>query len=337
MSASIALRVGYKFAVLSLPDLRAEKDFGSFFPAGDRLAATSGLPDGALDTWQESIGRFHRDELDETSLFLWATGLSVAPEVLDQENEDLKRSVYRFYLGLLVAVPYLSSGRLTSLTGANADGVARVRSLTTYPRTYFTLGAPTPRITMSRIKLAATLAHAIKVHDEKCGQSRFTRCLRTFREAMESPYLDQRLHQFVRCAEGFAVPPFKQSGKQFAKRLKRVCAGSAQRQIEQMYTIRGGIEHLHGPYDRLPPMSTRKQWTRVLVRTVEAEALARYLILTYLTHTDLWSHFRRRADIDDFWNFKPRDFKRLWPTRIAFASIQSSFDYHALSGNERSG
>jgi len=268
-------------------------------------------------------------------LFLWALKPSQSPEILDQENEDLRREAYRLYLGLLVAVPFFSSGRLTSLTGANSDGVPRVRSLSTYQRTFFTLGAPTPAVTIQRANLAARLAAALKQHDHIDGHGRFVRALRTFREACESGNLDQRLHQFVRCMEGFVAPPFKQSGVQFAKRLKRLCAGRASRQLRDLYTIRGGIEHLHGPYDRLPKgLSKRERRTRLLIRCFEAEALARYLILTYLRNPPLWPHFITRASIEAFWALKPAQFRSLWPTRIHYPSISKEFDYQALERHE---
>jgi hypothetical protein len=335
VSGLLQLSRGYKFAVLALAHPRAAVATGPFLPLSDDFALTSSLPDGALDTWLENIGRFHRDELAEESLFLWAVKPSAQTDLLDQENEDLRKEVYRLYLGLLVAVPFFSSGRLTSLTGANSDGVPRVRSLATYPRTFFTLGAATPALTIQRARLAARLGLALKEHDQVNGQGRFARALRTFREACESINLDQRLHQFVRCAEGFVAPPFKQSGVQFTKRLTRVCAGRAARQLKELYTIRGGIEHLHGPFDRLPrTLSQRERRIRLLVRCFEAEALARYLILTYLSNPRLWPHFVTRESIDAFWALKPSQFHALWPTRIHFPSILEDFDYQAVVREE---
>lgn len=330
MPGLIEVARDFKFAVLAPATPRVSSTLGPLVPF-EEFAFTSSLPAGALDTWLDGIGRFHRDELAEQSFFLWAVRHSESPDVLDHENDELQRDVYRLYLGILIAVPFFSCGRLTSLTGANADGVARVRSLTTYTRTFYTLGAPIPSLTVSRARLATKIARALRLHDEQVGQGRFVRTLRTFREACESGNLDQRLHQFVRSAEGFAVPPFRQSGEHFARRLGRLCAGAAKRQLRELYTIRGGIEHLHGPFDRLPKLSKRKQHLRLLVRCFEAEALARYLILTYLANPPLWSHFASRSAIDAFWSLKPSKLRALWPSRIHYPLIAKEFNYSEAS------
>jgi hypothetical protein len=77
-------------------------------------------------------------------------------------------------------------------------------------------------------------------------------------------------------------------------------------------------------------MSKRDRWIRVLIRTLEAEALSRYLILAYLNDRNLWPHFQKRTDIDAFWDLKPREFRKRWPSRIDFPSIARSFDRSAL-------
>lgn len=97
-----------------------------------------------------------------------------------------------------------------------------------------------------------------------------------------------------------------------------------------MYTIRGGIEHLHGPYDRLPKGSAREQWTRLVTRCVEAEAIARYILLTYLSNEQLWPRFEDRARIKEFWEMKPAKFRQLWPTRILFPAIANEIDFRRL-------
>ena len=130
---SPALELGQKFACLALPESRVT--VSSFMDSDDGLAISQSLPADALSTWQDNIGRFHQQELSETSLFLWATRISRKPEILDEENETLKTRVYRLYLGIRLAVPYLANGRITSMTGANSDGTVRVRSSTSYHRT----------------------------------------------------------------------------------------------------------------------------------------------------------------------------------------------------------
>lgn len=319
---------GYKFAILALPNAR-----GGGAPASlilpDGYAVSQDPPATALDTWLENIGRFHRDELAECKFFLWALAPSRAPDILDEENKSLGRQVLYFFLGLLLAVPYFSAGRLTSLTGANADGTTRVRSLTTFHRTWFTLGAPPPALDVPKLRLAARLATSLVQHDRRPRGGRFDRSMRAFRVALESADLDERFHQFVRSAEGFAAPA---NAVQFTDRLARFCSGRCRQHLNQIYRIRSGIEHLHGPYDRMPKGSSKRQRFSILLqRTVEAEALARYMLVSYLLQPDTWPNFESRPAIDAFYSLPRAKQRALWPTKLHFPSILRDFDFVAVA------
>lgn len=324
---------GYKFAVISLPEPRGRDGAPApMLPLTDGYAVSQALPEHALKTWLESIGRFHRDELAQCSFFLWALARSQNPDIVDDENVTLGRRVHQLYLGVLLAIPYFSAGRLTRLTGANADGTTRAQSLTTFNRTYYTLGAPPPHVTASKLRLAARLAHALEQHDGFRRKARFERSMRAFRVACESGDLDERLHQFVRAAEGFATPA---NAVQFSDRLARLCAGRSRNHLQHIYRIRSGIEHLHGPYDRMPKRASKRERFRLLLkRTVEVEALARYLLTTYLLYPALWPHFESRSAIDAFWSLRPSKRRALWSTKIDFPSILRSFDSPAVAQHE---
>lgn len=315
---------GFKFAVIAVPDSRSGAAPAPLVQLPNGYAVSPDLPAKALDTWQEDIGRFHRQELEECHLFLWSVMQSSTPEVLDNENAELCRRAYRLFLGTLIAVPYFSAGRLTQLTGANSDGIARVRQLTGFHRTFHTKGSPAPTLSASKLRLAAQLADALHQLEQSPHKHRLERSIRTFREACESHALDQRLHQFVRCAEGFATP---WNRIEFASRLSRVCAGRCRSHLRQLYEIRSSTEHLHGPYARLPRSIRKAQRHQVLLmRTVQAEAIARYMLTTILTNPALWPHLRDRKRIVAFWKLPTKQFRMLWPGRLAFPSILRAFD-----------
>jgi hypothetical protein len=322
---------GYKFAVMALPGSRGSNP-PDLLALPNGYFVSRGLPVDALSTWRESIGTLHRDELARCGFYLWALAHSQQPEVLDSENEVLARRVHYLFLALLLAVPYFSAGRLTRLTGANADGTARVRSLTTFARTYATLGAPEPNVSPANLKLAETLATALVRHDQTGKDTRFDRSLRAFRVACEAAYLDERHHEFVRAAEGFVNP---RHGTEFTARLSQVCAGRCRQHLRQIYQIRSGIEHLHGIYERMPKYATKRQQFRIaLRRCVQAEALARYLLTVYLLHPPLWPHFRTRTSIEAFWALQRPARAHLWPTKLHLPSILQHFDSTAVAQHE---
>jgi hypothetical protein len=281
------------------------------FPGG--FAMSRSLPGEAVETWHDQLGSIHREELDRTELFLWAIKRSNAPGIIDAEYRTLAVRVHQLYLGLLLALPYLSNGRVTSLSGANADGYSRARQLTWYARTYYTVGSPVAGLTIERAKHAAQVARALSRHP-RSPSHRMVRVLRTFRKAAECMELDDRLHQFVRVIEGFLGT---RNGKEFAARGAHFVSGRWSRDsLEEMYAMRGAIEHLRGPFAEIGmarrPVRHRVRsrpsgrpaggrLRRLIRRTIEAEIIARYLLFQYFTTGQLWRHFANERTLSDFW------------------------------------
>ena len=327
----VELAQGHKFGMIALPEARSGVG-APLTVLGGGYAVSSSLPEGALDTWHEDLGNFHHDELTGTSLFLWRTMESQQPELLDGENQRIEEDVHRFYLGLMMAMPYFSHGRVTRASGGNIDGRARMRSLTTFGRSYHTLGAPGCRLTVPGLRRAAQLAEALMRHDERPGHERIDRAIRAFRVAREAYELDFRLHQFVRCIECFVSPSPGQGKKVFAERLSLLCAGHAKHALEQLYAIRGTIEHLRGPYPAMPPsMSRRRRFITLLQRCVQAEAMASYLLMTYLRSPECWGRFDTSKTVQDFWGATARIRNGLWPSRLELRAVLNGFDMEAVA------
>src|SRR6266496_702501 len=94
LAMPVEVQRGYKFAVISVPDSRAGGSPAPLVQLPDGFAVSPDLPPNALDTWQQNIGLFHRQELEECRLFLWSLAPSAHPEVLDNENEELGKRAY---------------------------------------------------------------------------------------------------------------------------------------------------------------------------------------------------------------------------------------------------
>lgn len=325
-AAPIAIRKGYKFAVLAVAQSTAGPAPTPLFEdVKRRLAVSTALPAEALRTWQADIGRIHSDELANTKLFLWAVRKSKHPDILDSENRTLQRDVYRLYLALLIATPHFSNGRLTSMTGANADGVARVRALMSYNRAFRTAGATTARLTIERIKDAFALASALRIHSADPG-NRMVRALRAFRQAHEASELDLRLHQFVRCIEAFIAPPSRGSAVHFANRAGMFTNGRTLSVLKELYDIRSAVEHLRGPSGGMAKKPRGGYRYRLIHRCIQAEALSRFLVHGYLSHRNLWPHFRDRDSVNVFWDLPDATRTALWPERISLINVNKSIN-----------
>jgi hypothetical protein len=323
--SSIVVKKGFKFALLAVAECTAGDSPTPLADFGNGFAVSGDLPAKALETWEDNIGKLHQRELRQTKLFLWSLRKSSDPEVLDNESSELSRDVYRLYLSVLIATPYFSNGRLTAFTGGNAHGVARVRSVSWYNRSWRTIGTPRTALSMHRLREAGELAVALRRHTSN-PKHPFVRCLRAFREGCEAGDLDSRFHQFVRCLEGFTIPPFGGSAKVFAGRLARLSTGRRTRALRELYEIRSGIEHLKGPFARMPRKPRGGRHVRLIQRCIQAEAFARFALFTYLSTPALWPHFRTHATIEQFWSQSDSELEKIWQPRIPFSRVLGAFD-----------
>lgn len=320
---------GRKFAVLALSESRAGPSPSKLLDWGDGFAVSDSLPRNALQTWEAQLGTIHRDELSKCRLFLWALRPSKAPQILDDENRDLQRNVYQLYLGLLLAVPYMRHGRMTSLIGAATDA-PRVRSLTWYSQTFYTLGSPYAPLTISRLRDAHRIAKALVDHTRRPSH-RMVRALKTFRQATESPDLDVRLHQFVRVIEAFLAPPFGKSAKHFGDRFAAINSRRGAAVARECYEIRSAIEHLRGPFDGMAKRPAGGKHRRLIRRTIEAETIARYLLFSYLTHRELWVHLRTRKTVEDLWKGSAILLRRALGKGIPLRKVAAAIDWDEFS------
>lgn len=314
---SIAIERGWDFAVLAVNAFRAGTAPAPLLRFDGNLAVTSRIPTAIIEGWKTGIGTFHARELEATELFLWALRPAGG-----EHQQPLSQAVNRFYLGLLIAVPFSGSGRLTAIDGSSADGSIHAHSLRQYSRTHWLLGSPMPRFTSGHLRSAARFASAIGAQDESASAPRLARALRAFRSGVESAEVAYRLHQFVRTVEAIANP---HSAKQFVDRASRVCKGLARPYLASMYKIRNKIEHQHGPFAAMPArLSERERQLRLMHACLHAEALARYFLHAYLLSPSAWPFLASSGSVDGFWALETRRFRRLWKSRLSFDSIRDA-------------
>jgi hypothetical protein len=65
---------------------------------------------------------------------------------------------------------------------------------------------------------------------------------------------------------------------------------------------------------------------RLVRKTLQAEATARYFLMTYLSQPALWPTFRTQNGANSFWALGTRQLRAQWPGRLAFSRILRPFD-----------
>jgi hypothetical protein len=152
---------------------------------------------------------------------------------------------------------------------------------------------------------------------------RLPRILTAFRAALHTEELDFRLHQFVRVIEGFVLPESSNKADDFADRVMYFVQGIERADARQLYSLRSAIEHLNGPFTLLAGTEDEKH-LMLLLRTIQAESIARYLLRYFLDTPEAWDDFLTPARTRKFW----RDVQsgvREWQGALSLASVTRGF------------
>ena len=323
MTNTLSLPDGHKYALLTLPDRHGANESGVLTELGDGYLATALLPLAIPEHWRKWLGTILYGTLERSNFHLVVHASSAKPEVNDAENVALQKKVYHFYTGLCIAVPYFSHGEIISLTGGVHSGEVDVRQYSRFNRTFYTAGSPHTAITRDRLAAAKRVAREITSFREKADMPRFPRILGAFRSAMAAPEMDVRLHQFVRCVEGFVLPKTSKADE-FAHRAQRLVEGDHFSELRQLYTIRGTIEHLKGPMTAIEGSPIEKERT-LLRRCIQSETLARYCLRYFLDNAHLRAHFASETATQKLWALPDGEFRKLWPGRLSLAGATRGF------------
>jgi hypothetical protein len=123
--------------------------------------ACSRLPLALDGNWKEWIGTVREEAFRHANLVIVAKTLSSQGEILDSENEKLKRKVFWLYQALLLSASVRVFDVVFLLTGAYRESGPEVRQLTEPPAALSIPGAPVDEVTPAVLRIAARFVSAI--------------------------------------------------------------------------------------------------------------------------------------------------------------------------------
>lgn len=252
---------------------------------------------------------------------------------IDADREPLRRLAHWAYFSLLLSVGFVRHGRAYMLDGYAAPTRLRNVGIAEYNPVLTPVGSPPARIRSSELRRAFRRARAIERLFAGGLHPRFGRVMATFLGAAGTHALDQRLHQAVRCVEGFVHPGQSGLRKRFAERCQLFLGRSAAMKafLEELWDLRSVVEHLHGPFRIITEPGERERRVALLRRTIEAESLARYCIETFLDTPGLWPHFADEAAVEAFWALPQTKQRGIWGARLDLAQLDLHFDPAVIS------
>jgi hypothetical protein len=293
---------GFKFSAIGLPNVRVDEDVPPVATLTDDLSAARSWDEETLGHWKGWLGSLRTTQVREADLWLVAVWPADHPEVIDGDTRRVGDRSNTLYHAFVIAVDNVHHDEAIRLSGRNADGEPEVTGAQQYPSVRRVIFSPLATIGVEELQRTARLADALDALKGAGEFNRKWRMLRAFYRAQCSEEWGTRVHQFVRCVEGFVFPRKGRTKEDYAERTALFLGPGHRAIAEEMYDIRSAVEHLHGPLRYLPKAAPRRQHLRLLWRTIEAEALARYCLNRFLTRPQLWPYFDDGVGLEQFWD-----------------------------------
>ncbi len=286
--------------------------------------------------WREWLGTIQTEALARSTLILLCKMASLTPQVLDTQNELLKRQVWGFYIGLLLSSTFTPDEPPMALTGGGKDGEWDVLQQSSVGLTAASLVRRFPSVKASEVEQAArfgALHEQLIASPPPGGAWRFVRALTVFVEGHQTRELVDRLHQFCRCIDGLILSEPGKGSKQFKSRTELFIGPGHHNLMGQIYSIRNDIEHLHEhKYLEVFDRPTRLDLAE---KEAIAEDIARKALGHILSTPTLWPHFGNSVNLASFWQRDATDRQSLWGAgMIDPADALSNYDPDAISDGE---
>lgn len=319
---------GEKFALIAI-ETRSDVDLPptELTPG---LWASSAPMIGFEQFWKEQLGSIRMRDFLSCTLFL-ATKEQATDFAVEQA---LKDRVWRFYMGMLLADRFGTEQVPFFITGDRSPAGINVRQVSTLEPAIHASANRWHRLSTERVQRGAEIGQAIQKFP-RTGATRLNRVLSLYLEARTRLDWMDRIHQYTRCLDGLTIPPIGGTGKKFADRMS-VIVGPAHRDLfEEIYAIRGAIEHLR-ENDYTEPFN-RAGRLDLIKKAGIVEYVVRFSLVHILETKSLWQHFKTKPSLLAFWDLASDDRERSWGAAIDPMAGIDGFDEAQWSDSDLGG
>jgi hypothetical protein len=308
---------GEKFALVAI-ETRSEVELAptELTPG---LWASSRPMIGLEQFWKEQLGSIRMRDFLSCTLFLLTKEQTTDSTV----EQALKGRVWRFYTGMLLADRYGTEQVPFLITGDRNSAGINVRQVTTLEPAIHASANRWHRLSTKQVQRGAEIGQTIQ-NFPWIGAPRLNRVLSLYLEARTRLDWMDRIHQYTRCLDGLTIPPVSGTGKKFAARMTLIVGPTHRDLFEEIYAIRGAIEHLREndytePFDRAGRLGL-----------VKKAAIVEYVVRSSLVHIletkPLWQHFKTKPSLLAFWDLASADRQNLWGAVIDPMAGIAGFD-----------
>jgi hypothetical protein len=335
MADSADILPGEKYALLAMRTYAPDPSTQAAIQIADYVWAWDRFPIALDGNWKEWIGSVRERTLRNANLILVAKMPSLAADILDSENEYLKREVYLLFQAILLSASVPIYDKPVIVTGAHRNGRAEMRQLADVPPPLSLPGGPRDQITPAVLATAVTLRKALADLEAKGGFKRLGRLYSIHQRALQNPEPIERIHQFCRSIEGFILPVIAKTTRQFKSRTELFVGPGHHDLMGRLYEMRSLVEHLHELQFDDWPLEERERRLIVLREAIFLEQLSRYCISRMFLNRALWPHFNNDNTLNTFWHGDAADSRReMWGEPADIVALRNRFDPATVSDTD---
>lgn len=325
-----------KFAFICFNRSGIHHEFPSQIELPHGYIAATALPGKPDSHWREWLGSTRAEQLEEADLYIGCKMKSKTPAVLDDENQRLEQRTLCLYWAIHLTGYLRAHLRPIRVTGVLLETGLDVRSVGEMDSPHFLPGTPLLRsqIDVLRLNQAAELAVNIDQLYGVEGYPRFKRIFNAFTSGINENLADIRLHQFIRCIEGFILPDIGNTKQQFKSRTELFVGPSQHVLMNDLYDLRSRAEHLHDVLDYFSVLERKEKLLLLYQRAFEAEGIARYCIFHFLSKPELWPYFKNDGSLKSFWNLDKSARTELWGESLEIKELTAQFDTRYIRDDE---
>lgn len=314
-----------KFGIISLQGLDVSADFEDELHLAPRLRLHRSPPYPINSHWQEWLGSLTVRRYEESKLHIVAEVETKIPGALDNEHREVLSRAHELYWCLhLVGFVRLENEPL-SLQGTRSAAGSEVRAFGEQPYPVVLQGSPFSSWDTSALGTALTLQRRVEEVSTRGVFARLRRILEAFHSGVHARSPDFRLHQFVRCVEGFIAAEAGCTTKRFKSRTELFVGPSQHMVMGRLYEVRSNVEHLRDPLEKYSG-SRFETYLQLWHDAVTAEEIARSVIRSFILNPSLWPHFKDDSAAAAFWTDVSVDEKRhVWGAPLDLDAIRNAF------------
>ncbi len=288
--------------------------------------------------WREWLGSIRIEQIERCNLLLLVKSPSENPDILDQENLNLQNLIWKYYVGILLAARFVTDGKPLLATGARRDAEFQIRQTLDLDRPAHPPADFLHKLSMKEMRRGAEIGREIHEFFQTSppgGAWRLNRILSLYTTARSILEIVDQVHQYARCLEGLTVPPIRGTRKVFAERCTLFAGQKSGRIFEDIYGVRGEIEHLH-EY-RYLEIFDRHVRLDLLMKAGISEYMARCCLSRVFDRPGLWPHFRTTPTIEAFWQLDLSQRSQLWGSPVDPLGGMAGFDEALMSNVDLGG